>query len=155
MNPSGQIDSNASPGDSPSNLQIAYFLFRLSIGVNMFFHGFMRPFTGLSAWEEPLAATFVDTYLPMSLVHLFLNVLPFFEMLLGAFLILGLFTRLATMAGTVMMLGLLYGNTARQDWATVGNNMHYVLYFTGMLALQRFDWLALDNRRTGSASASG
>ena len=147
MTPPGPIDSNAGPANSPSNLQIGYFLFRLSIGVNMFFHGFMRPFTGLSAWEEPLAATFVDTYLPMPLVHAFLYVLPFFEMILGALLILGLFTRLATIAGTLMMLGLLYGNTARQDWATVGNNMHYVLYFTGMLAMHRFDWLALDNRR--------
>ena len=147
MTPSGQIDSNASPDDAASNLQIAYFLFRLSIGVNMFFHGFMRPFTGLSAWVETIGATFVDTYLPMPLVHAFLNVLPFFEMVLGALLILGLFTRWATIAGTVMMLGLLYGNTARQDWGTAGNNMHYVLYFTGMLALHRFDWLALDNRR--------
>jgi thiosulfate dehydrogenase [quinone] large subunit len=149
MTPYGHIDSNINP-DSPSNLQIGYFLFRLTIGVNMFFHGFMRPFTGLSAWEQPLAATFVDTYLPMPLVHAVLYVIPFYEIILGALLVLGLFTRLATIAGAVMMLGLLYGNTAKQDWGTVGNNMHYTLYFTGMLAFHRFDWLALDNRRAAS-----
>ncbi|MFL2554538.1 MAG: DoxX family membrane protein [Candidatus Rariloculaceae bacterium] len=146
MTPSGHMDTNIAP-NSPNNLQIGYFLFRLTMGVNMFFHGFMRPFTGLSAWEQPLAATFVDTYLPMPLVHAVLYALPFYEIILGALLILGLFTRLATIAGAVMMLGLLYGNTAKQDWGTVGNNMHYALYFTGMLALHRFDWLALDNRR--------
>jgi thiosulfate dehydrogenase [quinone] large subunit len=149
MTPYGHIDSNINP-DSPSSLQIGYFLFRLTIGVNMFFHGFMRPFTGLSAWEQPLAATFVDTYLPMPLVHAVLYVLPFYEIILGALLVLGLFTRLATIAGAVMMLGLLYGNTVKQDWGTVGNNMHYTLYFTGMLALHRFDWFALDNRRAAS-----
>jgi thiosulfate dehydrogenase [quinone] large subunit len=152
MTPSGQIDSNIAAGDSPSNAQIGFFLFRVTIGVNMFFHGFMRPFTGLSAWEQPLAATFADTYLPMPLVHLVLYSLPFYEMVLGAMLVLGLFTRVAAIGGAVMMLGLLYGNTAKQDWGTVGNNMHYTLYFAGMLALQRFDWLALDNRRTTTGS---
>ncbi|MFL2547337.1 MAG: DoxX family membrane protein [Candidatus Rariloculaceae bacterium] len=152
MTPSGQIDSNIASGDSPSNAQIGFFLFRVTIGVNMFFHGFMRPFTGLSAWEQPLAATFVDTYLPMPLVHTVLYSLPFYEMVLGVLLVLGLFTRAAAIGGAVMMLGLLYGNTAKQDWATVGNNMHYTLYFAGMLALQRFDWLALDNRRAATES---
>ena len=97
---------------------------------------------------------FVDTYLPMPLVHAFLYALPFYEIALGTLLILGLYTRWSTIAGAVMMLALLYGNTARQDWATVGNNMHYVLYFTGMLALHRYDWLALDQRRSGSASGA-
>ncbi len=83
----------------------------------------------------------------MPIVHAVLYVLPFYEIILGALLVLGLFTRLATIAGAVMMLGLLYGNTVKQDWGTVGNNMHYTLYFTGMLALHRFDWFALDNRR--------
>lgn len=154
MTPSGQIDSNASAADSPSNVEIGYFLFRLTIGVNMFFHGLMRPLTGLSAWEQSIAAPFVDTYLPMPLVHVVLYVLPFFEIILGALLVLGLFTRLAIIAGAVMMLGLLYGNTAKQDWGTVGNNMHYTLYFTGMLALHRFNWLALDNRRSEPLSGS-
>ncbi len=147
-------DATSCCGGSPSNYQIAYFLFRLTMGVNMFFHGFMRPFTGLSTWEGPLAAMFVDTYLPMPLVHAFLYALPFYEIALGTLLILGLYTRWSTIAGAVMMLALLYGNTARQDWATVGNNMHYVLYFTGMLALHRYDWLALDQRRSGSASGA-
>lgn len=138
---------DASNGSAPDNAQLAYFLFRITIGVNMFFHGFMRPFTGLAEWEGPLAASFVDTYLPMPLVHATLYALPFYEMLLGAALIVGFRTRLAAIGGSVMMLLLLYGNTARQDWATVGNNMHYVLYFAGMLALHRFDWLAWDTRK--------
>ena len=132
---------------SPSNIRIGYFLFRITIGVNIFFHGFMRPLTGLSAWEAPMAATFADTYLPLPLVHAFLYTLPFVEMVLGAMMILGLFTRWAMIGGSVMMLLLVYGNTARQEWGTAGNNMVYALYFWIMLALQDYDWLALDNRR--------
>lgn len=146
------LDTTSNDGKAPNNVQIAYFLFRLTIGVNMFFHGLMRPLTGLSAWVESQAASFADTYLPMPLVHAFLSSLPFYEIALGTLLILGLFTRWATIGGAIMMLALLYGNTARQDWGTAGNNMHYTLYFTGMLALHRFDWLALDNRRAVSAS---
>ena len=141
-------DSDALSGGAPSNAHLAYFLFRITMGVNMFFHGFMRPFTGLSDWVQPMAATFADTYLPMPLVLLFLYCLPFYEMALGAVLIVGFQTRLASIGGAVMMLVLLYGNTARQDWGTAGNNMHYTLYFAGMLALVHYDCYGLDKRRS-------
>ena len=35
-----------------SNIQLAYFLFRFTLGVNIFFHGFMRIATGLQAWVD-------------------------------------------------------------------------------------------------------
>jgi len=152
MTESEQIMGGATNNGGPSNLQIGYFLFRLTMGVNIFFHGFMRPLTGLTAWESAMSATFVDTYLPMPLVHLFLLTLPFFEIALGTLIILGLFTRWSMIAGAVMMLVLLYGNTARQDWGTAGNNMHYTLYFWVLLALEHHNWLALDKRRSVSAA---
>ena len=59
--------------ESVSNLQLGYFLFRTTLGVNFFFHGFIRIITGLSAWEMGQAAAFVDNpILPMWAVHLFL-----------------------------------------------------------------------------------
>ncbi len=151
MTTPGLLDLSANPDGSVSNIRIGYFLFRITIGVNIFFHGFMRLLTGLSAWEGPTAAAFTDTYLPMPLVHLFLYTLPYFEVVLGAAMALGLFTRWAMIGGAVMMLALVYGNTARQEWGTVGNNMLYALYFWIMLALQPLDWLALDNRRDKAA----
>lgn len=151
MTTPGLLDLSANPDGSVSNIRIGYFLFRITIGVNIFFHGFMRLLTGLSAWEGSTAAAFADTYLPMPLVHLFLYSLPYFEVVLGAAMTLGLFTRWAMIGGAVMMLALVYGNTARQEWGTVGNNMLYALYFWIMLALQPLDWLALDNRRDKAA----
>ena len=47
------LDTNSKSAASPTNLQISYFLFRVLVGVNLFFHGFMRVLTGVSAWEIP------------------------------------------------------------------------------------------------------
>ncbi len=146
MSASDLFDIN--PNGRPTNLQLGYFLFRITIGVNIFFHGFMRILTGLSAWEQPLAASFADTYLPMPLVHVFLYTLPFVEVFLGILMTLGFYTRWSMVGGMLMMLALVYGNTARQDWGTAGNNMHYALYFWIMLALVRYDIYALDKRKS-------
>jgi len=147
MSVSNLFTANRNPDGSPTDLQLGYFLFRISIGVNIFFHGFMRILTGLGAWAEPMAETFADTYLPMALVRAFLYVLPFIEVALGVLMAFGLYTRWAMIGGMLMMLSLIYGNVTRQEWGTAGNNMHYSLYFWIMLALSRYDCYALDGRR--------
>ena len=130
-----------------SNLQLAYFLFRFTLGVNIFFHGFMRIATGLTAWVMLQGEPFAKSPLPMWSVHAFLYVLPFIEVILGTLTTLGLYTRWALLGGSVMMFILVFGNDMRQDWGTVGNNMHYVLYYVRMIAGLRFDCFALDTRR--------
>ena len=47
-----------------SSYRIAYALFRITLGVNMFFHGFMRIISDTSAWVEGQAVTFSDSFLP-------------------------------------------------------------------------------------------
>ena len=78
-----------------SNLQLAYFLFRFTLGVNIFFHGFMRIATGLTAWVMLQGEPFSKSPLPMWSVHAFLYVLPFIEVILGTLTTLGLYTRWA------------------------------------------------------------
>ena len=70
----GILDIKPTIGGAPTNMQIGYFFMRIMLGMNLFFHGFMRIVTGVSAWEIPMAATFEDTFLPMTLVHTFLSV---------------------------------------------------------------------------------
>ena len=65
------------------------------LGVNLFFHGFNRVLMGLNEFEARVAALFVDTYLPMPLVHIALYMIPIVEIVIGALTILGLFTRWA------------------------------------------------------------
>lgn len=133
---------------SVSDLQLAYSIFRITLGMNIFFHGAMRLITGLDAWATKQGAVFENTLLPMWAVSAFLHVLPFVEVLLGTLTFLGLYTRWALIAGSVMMLTLVFGNDVRQDWNTVGNNMHYVLYYAGLIAAYRYNAFALDNRRS-------
>jgi thiosulfate dehydrogenase [quinone] large subunit len=86
--------------------------------------------------------------LPMWSVSLFLHVLPFVEVTLGILTFLGLFTRWALIAGSIMILLLVFGNDVRQDWNTVGNNMHYVLYYVGLIAALRYNAFALDTLKS-------
>ncbi len=129
------------------SLRMAYALFRITLGVNMFFHGFMRIIGDTGAWVEGLVATFSDSFLPEMWIRIFLYVLPWYELVLGTLLTLGLFTWWSCVGGALMMLVLLFGNTTRQDWGTAGNNMHYTLYFCLLIAAHAWDSFCLDNRR--------
>jgi len=134
-----------------SDLQLAYVLFRITLGVNIFGHGAMRLVTDygayLSVWVNEQGSAFEGTLLPMWSVHAFLYTLPFIEVVLGALTALGLKTRHALVGGTVMMFVLILGNLSRMAWATVGNNMVYVLYYCLMIAAFRYNAFALDTRK--------
>lgn len=146
------LDTDFETTGSPTNLQIGYFFFRVLAGVNLFFHGFMRILTGVSVWEVPTAATFADTFLPMSLVHIALNMIPYVEVVLGALITLGLFTRWALIGGLAFMLVFVFGHTVRQNWSGAHIVMHYGLYYWILLALLRQNWLGLDGRRSAAGS---
>ena len=45
---------------SVSDLELAYAAFRITLGVNIFFHGAMRLLTGLDPWVTMQAKVFVD-----------------------------------------------------------------------------------------------
>jgi thiosulfate dehydrogenase [quinone] large subunit len=134
-----------------SDFQLAYALFRFTLGINILGHGLVRLIyfgpLGLQPWVEQQAGLFEGHLLPMWLVHSFLYVLPYIEIVLGGMTAVGFKTRHVLVGGTLMMFVLVFGNLARQAWETVGNNMHYVLYFCLLLAAIRYNCLALDTRK--------
>lgn len=132
----------------PRNIQIAYALFRITLGLDMFLHGAMRFYTGVGAWVDITAKLFEMSFLPMPLVRGFLYVLPVPEALIGALLILGFRTREALIAGSLTMIILVFGTATRQDWTTVGLQMVYALYYYLMLARLDDNWLAVDTSRS-------
>ena len=75
-------------------------------------------------------------------------------MVLGALTTLGLYTRWSLIGGSLMMFILVFGNLVRQEWGTVGNNMHYVLYYVLLIATLRYNWFSLDTRRSDSQDAA-
>lgn len=136
---------------SPLNMQLGYFFLRAMIGGMLFSHGFMRFLTGLTAWEAPMAETFEGTYLPMSLVHGALYLIPLAELVIGVLTLLGLFTRWALLAGILLFCVLLYGHMVRQSWGTGHVIIHYGVYYWLLFVFQKYNWLALDNLRNKAA----
>ena len=136
--------------NSPTNMQLGYLIMRLLLGLNLFMHGFMRYLTGVSNWEQPTAELFVGTFLPEQFVHTVLYIIPAVELTLGTLLLIGLFTRWAVLGSVVLFFVLAFGHGVRQNWTGIHLIMHYTIYFWILLALQKQNWLALDNRRSAT-----
>jgi thiosulfate dehydrogenase [quinone] large subunit len=123
-------------------------LFRLTLGLNFFMHGFARLFTGLgrfvAADEKPFLKQGI---VPMPVVHYFLTIVPFIEVTIGVLLLLGFFTRWALFAGALFMMILIFGTTAKQDWGAAGNQMLYAAFYCFLIYRIKDNWFALDNYR--------
>ena len=104
-------------------------LLRLSLGT-LFFVAALNKFlgeggaSGASRW---IIGEFRETYLPWFLVAPFAYVLPYVEIVLGALLILGLFTRWALTFCGLLLISLAMGKAVTHDYATVSQNLNYVL----------------------------
>ncbi len=104
-------------------------LLRLSMGMLFFIAG-LNKFVGqggASGAAQWIIGEFKETYLPLFLVVPYAYVLPYFEILLGAALILGIFTRAALLVCGLLLISLALGNAVTHDYATVANNLNYVL----------------------------
>ena len=123
---------------SCSNRTVAFVAFRLVLGTNFFFHGLARMLGGgVEGFASGTTKAFAGTPLPPGLVHAFLTVLPFVELILGVLIFFGLFTRWALVAAQLLIAALIFGTSMRSDWVTVSIQMIYaiVLY----LALANLD----------------
>ena len=144
------MDSRFAGPNSPTDLQVAYFVMRLILGINLTSHGIMRPITGMEAFVEQWVPTFTDTFLPISLVRAALYFIPVAELILGVLMVLGLFTRFALIGGVMVFALLLAGHAVRSNWGGIHLVMHYVAYYVFLFALRSQNWLALDNRRAAT-----
>jgi thiosulfate dehydrogenase [quinone] large subunit len=138
---------------STSNLQLGYFAMRVMLGINLCFHGIMRPITGMTAFVDEWEPTFADTFLPLGLVRVTLFLIPVAEGIAGLLTLLGLFTRAALVGGVAIFALLLAGHSVRSGWAGNHTVMQYALYYGVLLALQQYNWLALDNVRAQRSTA--
>jgi len=145
------IDTESRNDGSWTNLQIGYLIFRVFVGTNLFFHGFTRVLAGVAAWAGPEAATFADTIIPMPLVNLTLYTLPYVQIVLGACIAIGMFTRVVLLGGLAMFFVLLIGHLTRQNWSGAHIVMHYGLYYWILLALLRQNRVAVDRLRAAGA----
>jgi len=136
--------------------QLAYAVFRLTLGINILVHGAGRIFgPGAEAFASTTAAEFSKTALPYGMVHAFLFVLPFAELVLGVLTTLGLFTRWALTLGGLMIAALVFGTAMRSDWNTVGVQMIYAITYYLLLVNRSSNRFSLDTALGYNVQGSG
>lgn len=85
-------------------------LLRVTLGPNISLHGVVRWTKGLHSFAESLVPLFAKTPLPPWSVFDFGYVIPILETLVGAAVLFGLQTRRAFLAGSILMLVLMFGS---------------------------------------------
>ena len=124
----------------------AYLLARLPIALSMLGHGLIR-LPKLDRFSLGMVTEFGRSFLPLWVVQPFSYALPFLELVTGALLLLGLFTRFAIFLGALLMLILIFGSTLIEEWDNVAIQMFYGLYFAGLLLFVEHNGFSLDARR--------
>lgn len=133
---------------------LAHVVLRLTLGVNLAVHGLVR-LPKLTAFADGLKGAFAETPLPGDLVWAFAVALVVAEAVVGALLVLGLFSRWTLVAGGLLMTSLVFGTALREDWATLGTQMLYALIYYVALRDLRHDRYSVDAwRQSRSASRS-
>jgi thiosulfate dehydrogenase (quinone) large subunit len=102
--------------------KLPYLLLRLTIGISLFGHGLAR-LPKLSAFSNWMVKSFEETVLPSELVLIFSKILPFAEFAIGILLLLGLFTRLASIAGCIVMAMLIFGSCMAENWEPIPSQL--------------------------------
>ncbi|WP_234735069.1 DoxX family membrane protein [Tellurirhabdus bombi] len=127
-----------------NNQQLAFITARLTVAICFIGHGIVRlpKLQGFSDWMVDL---FSKTFLPAPWVRGFSYFVPTAELLLGALLFLGLFTRASIMASMLLLLALLFGSNLVEEWNWITSQMIYSLFFMFLFQhLEHNSW-ALDN----------
>jgi thiosulfate dehydrogenase [quinone] large subunit len=129
---------------SNSDEKIAYALLRAVAGINLLMHGVSRLLAGPAGFAGHLSEQFAHSPLPAPLVHVFGSVLPMAEGLIGLLLLIGLKTRWALIAASLLMMVLTFGSSLVQDWAAAGTQLVYALVFSILLFMRRYNAWSLD-----------
>jgi thiosulfate dehydrogenase [quinone] large subunit len=108
-----------------NNKTLAIHLFRLSFGINYFFHGVVR-IPNFDKFVSGMQNTFQDTLLPQFLVTPLAFAIPFIEIIIGLLLLLNKFTRETLIATFILMNILVIGSSFAQKWDLVGLQSTYI-----------------------------
>ncbi len=127
-----------------SDQRTAYALLRMVVGLNLTMHGVGRMLAEPGTFAAKLVGQFAHSPLPVWSVWGFGMVLPAIEALLGLLLLIGLRTRAALIAGSLLMMVLTLGSGLVQDWPAAGLQLTYALVLSVLLFLLRYNGWSLD-----------
>jgi thiosulfate dehydrogenase (quinone) large subunit len=137
---SGQQSRSLAAGD----YALGYALLRVTLGVNIAMHGIGRILAGVGGFAAGLEKQFAATPLPHFAVSAFGHTLPWAEASIGLLVLFGGATRVALVAGALLMIVLTFGTTLHQDWQVAGLQLIYAIAYGLLIAFHRFNSLSLD-----------
>lgn len=119
-----------------SSQQLSFLLARLAVGMSMFGHGLVRlpKLQGFSHW---MVGQFEKSVLPEIIVTPFSYILPIAELLVGIFLLIGLFTRQALIAGSLVMITLIFGSSMIEEWGAIPSQLIHAAFFSILLIFEK------------------
>ena len=129
---------------SATDRRIAYALLRIVFGVNIFFHGVSRLAGDHAAFLAYLSQQMAKAPLPKWMLPPFAAALPWTEAIIGLLLLLGLFTRFASVAGSLVMIALMAGITLAQNWDVAGIQLIYCAIYYVLLTHRSRNFYSLD-----------
>ena len=124
--------------------RLAYALLRIVVGLNLMMHGVSRMLIGPGVFASKLVGQFAHAPLPVWSIWSFGMVLPAVEALLGLLLLIGLRTRAALVAGSLLIMVLTFGSALVQDWPAAGLQLTYALIYSVLLFLLRYNGWSVD-----------
>jgi thiosulfate dehydrogenase [quinone] large subunit len=130
--------------NTSKDIAVAYLLLRVTIGVNICVHGISRIIGGPPAFAHSLVTLFHQTFLPEWAVFVFGLVLPWLEAIFGLLVLTGLRTRMALIAGSILLIALAFGSNLRQDWESAGLQLIYASIYAALLAFRDKNTYSLD-----------
>jgi len=110
----------------------SFLLLRLAVGMSFFGHGVVR-MPKLEAFSGWMVKSFENSMLPEILVLPFSYFLPIAELVIGLFVLLGLFTRLSLISGAVVTIMLLFGSSMIESWDAIPSQLIHVAFFAVLL----------------------
>jgi thiosulfate dehydrogenase (quinone) large subunit len=130
---------------SQTDERIAYAFLRFVFGVNICFHGVSRLLGDHATFLAYLTQSMAHAVLvPKASLPVLAAVLPWIEAIVGLLVLLGLFTRIALIAGSAVMVLLMVGTTLAQDWNIAGLQLIYCLTYFVLLTFRARNFFSLD-----------
>lgn len=103
------------PTQKTTDRNLAYLFLRVFLSINIAVHGASRIYNGVAGFATELVSQFAKTPLPSRMVYFFGVCLPFAEAVIGVLIFIGLWSRLTSCVGFLLIIGLTFGSTLRQD----------------------------------------
>ena len=131
--------------DWRADTSLAYAIFRLTFGVNLMLRGVDSIFfLGLDNFANGMVKQFAMTWIGPGMIQPFAHTIPWIEMVMGACLIVGLFTRPALIVGGLLMANLTFGTMFLRNFDLAWLQLTYAIAFFLLLATHAWNVISLD-----------